>query len=121
MRARWPITVSLLVTLAASAPAYAQPSATSPPPPPSTDPAGGEVWYGWQTLIVGGISGAAAVVAIGLGEDGSGVVLGAPVGLGGFVFGGPIVHWAHGRVGRGFAVLGMNVGVAGVGAALFGF
>lgn len=39
------------------------------------------------------------------------------VGALGLIFGGPIVHWTHGHVARGFAVLGMNIGIgAGVGA-----
>ena len=39
------------------------------------------------------------------------------VGVLGLIFGGPILHWTHGHVGRGFAVLGMNLGLgSGLGA-----
>jgi hypothetical protein len=81
-------------------------------------PAPHEVWYGYQTLIVAGASVTTAAVPLVFGE--SGILLGWPAGLGGLVFGGPIVHWAHGRVGRGFGVLGMNIGAAGVGLGVFG-
>lgn len=102
----------------ASAPVAAPlPSATTGPlyalPPPQPPR---EVWYGWQTLIAAGASMTVGLVPIFFGE---GVALYTyPVGIGGSVFSGPIVHWAHGRVGRGFAVLGMNLGFTGLGLGL---
>jgi hypothetical protein len=42
-------------------------------------------------------------------------VLAFGTGLSGFAFGGPIVHWAHGHVGKGFGALGLNVGLTSVG------
>lgn len=63
-----------------------------------------EVWYGWQTLIIMGVS-APLTFAYG-------------VGLFGFTFGGPIVHWSHGHVGRGFGALGLNFGLTAVGGLL---
>jgi len=77
-----------------------------------------EVWYGWQSLI-----GVSASLTTGLASSifgVSGMVFSWPAGLGGTVFSGPIVHWAHGRVGRGFAVLAMNIGGAGLGLAVGG-
>jgi hypothetical protein len=75
-------------------------------------------WYGYQTLIVAGASVTTGAVPWAFGETGG--VLAWPAGLGGLVLGGPIVHWAHGRVGRGFAVLGMNVGATALGIGVFG-
>jgi len=67
-----------------------------------------EEWYGWQTLTVAGASlGVGTMPAVPLGVH----PFTWPLGLGGCVFGGPIVHWKHGRIGRGFAVLGMNAGI----------
>jgi hypothetical protein len=51
-------------------------------------------WYGWQTLLVDGAS-----------------VLTIPFGIGivGYFVGGPIVHLAHGHVGKAFGDLGLRV------------
>jgi hypothetical protein len=76
-------------------------------------------WYGYQTLIVAGASVTTAVVPL-VAFDEPGLIVGWPPALGGLVLGGPIVHWAHGRVGRGFAVLGMNVGATALGIGVFG-
>lgn len=57
------------------------------------------IWYGWQTLIVD-----AGVVGATLVTKNPGVA------VGGLTLGAPIVHWAHGNVGRGFASLGIRVG-----------
>jgi hypothetical protein len=83
-------------------------------------------WYGWQTIIGFGVSdafGVAALVASGSGGDphNSVAALAIPGALG-HVFAGPIVHWSHGHVRRGFASLGLTLGSAavtsGLGAAL---
>lgn len=63
-------------------------------------------WYGWQFLIVDGVSLALAVSTIGTGS-----VVQFGVASGGFSFGAPIVHWAHGHLGRGFASLGLRLGL----------
>ncbi len=49
-----------------------------------------------------------------------GSVVLTPLGVGalGLLFGGPIVHWAHGRGTRGAVALGMNFGLAAVGFGL---
>lgn len=62
-------------------------------------------WYGWQTLIVDGtwIVGGPLLGSVSPGS-------GAALILGGYLLGPPIVHWAHGQVGRGFADLGIRVG-----------
>jgi hypothetical protein len=118
MPVRCLVTASFLAVLAAATPARAQPPASAPPSS-GAEPAPRKVWYGHQTLIVAGASVVTgAVPGLVLGE--SGFALAAPAGLGGLVFGGPIVHWAHGRVGRGFAVLGMNIGASGLGMGIVG-
>ncbi|MDC3952700.1 hypothetical protein [Polyangium jinanense] len=68
-------------------------------------------WYGWQTLI--GVLVSDVVLIAG---QGSAVTY---VGLAGHVLTGPIVHWAHGHVGNGFASLGLNVGLP-IGGGLIG-
>jgi len=60
-------------------------------------------WYGWQTLI--GVIASDLVAIVGQGS----VV--TYLGVAGHVFTGPIVHWAHGHVGQGFASLGLNAGL----------
>ena len=78
-------------------------------------------WYGWQTLIVFGVS--ASITLTGLitesavGTDGA-ALLAIPFAGAGFVLGGPVVHWAHGNIGRGFGVLGLNIGAPAVTAGL---
>lgn len=61
-------------------------------------------WYGWQNLAIE--AGAITVFALGAKED-----LNVPMylGLGGMLLGPPIVHWAHGNVGKGFISLGVMV------------
>jgi hypothetical protein len=67
-------------------------------------------WYGWQILIpdLAGslLSGIGAFVP---GAGGSALLItGSTVAF----FGGPIVHWAHGHVGRGFAsMFGLRLGL----------
>lgn len=38
------------------------------------------------------------------------------IGIAGHVIMGPVVHWSHGHVGKGFASLGLNVGMPAIGA-----
>lgn len=86
--------------------------APSPPPPRP------EVWYGWQSLI--GVSvGLTVGIVPSIFSPAMSLYL-WPAGLGGVVFSGPIAHWAHKRVGRGFAVLGMNVGAGVLGLVVGG-
>ena len=59
-------------------------------------------WYGWQTLITDG-----AALAV-VGSDTGEVAL--PAVLAAYEFGAPIVHFAHGHVGKGLASLGMRLG-----------
>lgn len=74
------------------------------PVPPRTE----KKWYGWQTLIV---DGAVIVSSIAIGAASSDASNAAgTVFLVGYALGGPIVHWANGQVGMGFASLGLRVG-----------
>ena len=61
-------------------------------------------WYGYQTLIADGASLALMVAG---GASGSGKVAG--VGVTTYIFAPPIVHWAHGNVGWGFASMGLRL------------
>jgi hypothetical protein len=77
-------------------------------------------WYGWETLIGLAITDGALI------GGGAALESGWPI-VAGFImrpFVGPIVHWQHGHVGRGFGSLGLNVGVpftlGAVGAAATG-
>ena len=54
-----------------------------------------------------------------VGTDGA-ALLAIPFAGAGFVLGGPVVHWAHGNIGRGFGVLGLNIGAPAVTAGLGG-
>jgi hypothetical protein len=81
------------------------PEASSDTPPSPLADTQQRHWYGWQTLIV----------------DGAGILtLPVLVGVGVYLVGPPIVHWAHGRVGLGFADIGMRLGLAfGFGVAAY--
>ncbi len=68
-------------------------------------------WYGWKTII--GVAGS-DLLAVGgaltaLGSSVGGAFL--FVGLSGHVVTGPIVHWSHGHIGKGFGSLGLNIGL----------
>lgn len=64
-------------------------------------------WYGWQTLSTDGVAIASFVIA---GATNEANVLPA-VGLGTYLFGGPIVHATHGNWGRSAASLGMRTAI----------
>ena len=84
-------------SLAAARPA-AEPSPVAEPPPLAERPATTTTWYGWQTLLVdGGVIGASLATR------------NPWVFMGGYTLGGPIVHWAHGNVLKGFGSLGIRV------------
>jgi hypothetical protein len=63
-------------------------------------------WYGWQTLIVDG----AWIVGASASGAGNQAGLAAAFVVSGYVVAPPIVHFAHGEIGRGFADLGIRVG-----------
>jgi hypothetical protein len=90
----------------------------------ATKAASARRWYGWQTLIVAGGSslllGATAIFsATNTNSSLSNVSFGGFLAsFSGFAVGGPIVHWAHRNVGKGFASLGINVGAIGIGAGV---
>jgi hypothetical protein len=73
--------------------------------PTSPEPVAMETrWYGWQTLIADG------------GALGLGIASRQPaVFLIGYLAAPPIIHWSHGKVGAGFASLGLRVGAPLVG------
>jgi hypothetical protein len=108
------------VTVLAPRTAQADESSSSSAERPSVDE--GSTWYGYQTLATDGVA-----VAMGLGSAASGPSRSATVfGTGAVLtygLGGPIVHFAHGEIGRGFGDLGIRVGapvVLGLAGALLG-
>lgn len=90
----------------------AQVAVEAPPPPRRV-----HRWYGFQTLIVD-----TAIFAIGT----VGLAVNEPtlttVGITGYFIGGPIIHWSHGHVGKGFGDFGLRcafpVGGLAVGAII---
>jgi hypothetical protein len=71
-------------------------------------------WYGYQTLGVD--LGALALLALSVQSESGGLALAS---LGTYVVGPPIVHFAHGNIGKGFGDLGLRLGLP-VGGALVG-
>ncbi len=69
------------------------------PPPPRI-----HRWYGYQTLLGDGV-----VVVLGSVSVGSQQPTLAGVSVVGYFLAGPVIHWVHGRVGAGFADLGLRV------------
>jgi hypothetical protein len=88
---------ALVVVLPTSA-AHAEPEATEPEATTESR------WYGWQTLVVDG-----GTILVAIPTSGAALLVGYPLG-------GPIVHWAHGRVETGFADLGIRLGAPIAGA-----
>lgn len=60
--------------------------------------------YGWQILLASAPADLMAIVGLSP-SSAEWAVIAYPV----FVFAGPIVHWAHGNVGKGFASLGVGL------------
>lgn len=98
---------------APSAPPAASLRAPGLSPAPEFSVPSNKSWYGWQTwLVFGGSSLLMAASAT------RAVAVTTPLSLGGFTLGGPIVHWAHGNVSKGFMSLGLNIGGLALGYAL---
>jgi len=92
--------------------------------PPSTpfvaapEPVSQTHWYGWQTLLVDGAALSTVVGGFWLrpaNQDWSVVSI---AGIGAWALGAPVVHWAHGRTGVGFASLGLRFGLPALGALI---
>lgn len=86
---------------------------TSEAPVPLPDRPRQHNWYGWQVMMAD----AASVTSVHLGLEQRSEEL-ALLGVGGYFFGGPLVHWAHGHVGKGFGSLGIRVGAPIAGAMI---
>ena len=80
--------------------AYPQSWGVMQPAPQKTN------WFGWQTMI--GVIAGDVFTLVGIG---TGVEPLLYAGFAGHMLTGPIVQWAHGHVGLGFASLGLNVGL----------
>jgi hypothetical protein len=70
-------------------------------------------WYGWQTLLVDGLTGMATIAALDSRDRSDVAGAFVFVGAGAFVVGTPIVHFAHGHAGKGLASLAIRGGCAG--------
>lgn len=77
-------------------------TAPAPPAPEMTE----REWYGWQNML---LDLAAVGIFVGGWAADDGNIVGA--GYMGYILGGPIIHWAHGNVGKGFASFGVRVGI----------
>lgn len=96
----------------------------APPPPSRPVERPVERWYGWQTLLAD--AGAVTLtiwLSTSVDEHNDAAVIGAVVaGVGSFVFGGPIVHAAHGHWTKAAGSLGLRAGLmllgGGIGAAI---
>lgn len=95
----------LVLRVGRAAPAAAEPS----PAPPARKHTH---WYGWQTIIVDGMS--LLVMPVMAAETNSSSVVALAVGS--YALGGPIVHLAHGEIARAAGSLGLRVGLPFVGA-----
>ena len=73
------------------------------------------VWYGWQIIVVDGMSLVVLPLAAARASSASAPLLSLAVG--GYVLGGPIVHVAHGEIGRAAGSLGLRTGLPLAGAA----
>lgn len=76
-----------------------------------------ESWYGWQTMIAGGASLMLPLFLLIPDQNSTEEEAILVTSSLGHSFGGPIVHWSHKALGKGFASLGINV--VGVTAGLF--
>jgi len=95
----------------------AAPALAPQPAAPATAPE--TRWYGWQTLLadVGAVT-LTIVAATSAGHDDDAAALRAAlIGGSAFLFGGPIVHAAHGHWDKAGYSLGLRVGLSLVGAA----
>jgi hypothetical protein len=78
-----------------------------------------KTWYGWQILLIDGGATLTGIAAATSSNSTAGGALGV-VALAAYMLGGPIVHWSHGNVGRGFASLGLRVALPTVGLVAAG-
>jgi len=103
--------VSAVGRAAAAAPTTPAPTARDNP---EVEAAPSRHWYGWQTLTVDGASFASlGTGAVLFSAQGSRETLPPQIllwsGLAGSTLGAPIVHFSHGKLGRGFGSLGLRL------------
>jgi hypothetical protein len=105
----------LLFVFASAVPFFAaERSAHADPIVSAASPSPGTEWYGWETLMTDGASG--ALVAAGLGtDDGAAQAPLVIAGLAGYGLGAPIVHAARGRWGLALADFGLRAGAVALG------
>ncbi|WP_394826494.1 hypothetical protein [Pendulispora albinea] len=80
---------------------------------PSEQPPTRVRWYGYQTLLVD-LASVGMVIAAGATKDGGPAVFG----VGGYIFGGPVVHAIHGRYATGAISLLLRLGLPAAGGGL---
>ena len=108
--------LALVVALFASRNAAADEPAADEPKPADVK----REWYGWQTLATDGVSFAAMGMGFGsfvhemtssrTGDNHATSILLTGAGFGGYIFGAPAVHAAHGHWGKAGASFGMRTG-----------
>jgi hypothetical protein len=119
---RWSARImrTLLFSLLAASAVLASSVARADDGAPSTDPprpAPTTRWYGYQTLSTDGVALGFGALALTAGSHDKYLVV---TSLGLYGLGAPIIHFAHGHVGKGFGDLGMRVGMMALGAVIGG-
>jgi hypothetical protein len=67
-------------------------------------------WFGGTIIVLDAVTGVTTDAIWANSSSGSGTLLGFGLtSLAGYTFGAPIVHWAHGQLGLGFASLGLHL------------
>jgi hypothetical protein len=101
-----PAPVVIYTAPQAANPAPLPPPVLRPAAPPQPVPLTKRNWYGWQTLATDGASLALFFAAVGSQSEGLGWAS-----LGGYALGGPVVHFAHERIGIGFLSFALRIGI----------
>jgi hypothetical protein len=65
------------------------------------------LWYGWQTLLVDAAAFGTALAGYGTNDFNANPT--STIGIVGYIFGPPIVHWFHGHAGKGAIDLGARI------------
>ncbi len=89
------------------------PAPPTPARPRSEKPRSAQRWYGWQTLIADTMNISALSLAAYPVDDYATQESLVEIGLLGYFVGPPIVHWANGQAGKGWASLAIRTGSAG--------
>jgi hypothetical protein len=97
-----------------------------PPPPPEPEPVPVSRWYGGTTLAIdlgaAAVGGLGVLLFFGVSERGDHPIWPLAITVvpayAALLVGGPIVHWTHGHVGKGFGSLAMRLFLPVIGSVL---